>query len=266
MHTLYFLFEVKTGKVFYVGVTGTTLKRRLKRHRYAALSLKADLSYRYQQNCPTKIRSLLLNNIDFGIESLMTFENEDAAFEGEKKYISWAKRIGFSIVNQIDGGTGHRGLVSEGTRLKLSQAGRGRRVRPDVIEKLREANRGFNNPQFGKSPSRETRAKQRKALVGKKNPGLLDPIKKEIWRKNITDNHADVSGVKNPMYGKSGALAPTSKKVEQRSLDGNLLAVFGSAREASRATGVPNANISRCARGLQETSNGFIWRYSTATL
>ncbi|MBA4155817.1 NUMOD1 domain-containing DNA-binding protein [Flavobacterium sp.] len=52
------------------------------------------------------------------------------------------------------------------------------------------------------------------------------------------------------------------KEVLQYSLNGNLLAKYVSASEASRKTGVSKTCITRCCRGEREHSRGFIWEYS----
>ena len=52
------------------------------------------------------------------------------------------------------------------------------------------------------------------------------------------------------------------KEVLQYNLNGNLLARYVSASEASRKTGVSKTCITRCCRGERESSGGFIWKYS----
>lgn len=52
------------------------------------------------------------------------------------------------------------------------------------------------------------------------------------------------------------------KEVLQYSLNGNLLAKYVSASEASRKTGISKTCITRCCRGEREHSGGFIWKYS----
>lgn len=52
------------------------------------------------------------------------------------------------------------------------------------------------------------------------------------------------------------------KEVLQYSLNGNLLARYISASEASRKTGVSKSCITRCCRQEREHSGGFLWKYS----
>lgn len=51
------------------------------------------------------------------------------------------------------------------------------------------------------------------------------------------------------------------KEVLQYSRNGNLLAKYVSASEASRKTGVSKTCITRCCRGEREHSGGFLWKY-----
>lgn len=51
------------------------------------------------------------------------------------------------------------------------------------------------------------------------------------------------------------------KEVVQSFLDGNLVAKYISASEASRETGVSKTCITRCCRGEREQTGGFLWEY-----
>jgi hypothetical protein len=52
------------------------------------------------------------------------------------------------------------------------------------------------------------------------------------------------------------------KEVLQYSLNGNLLARYVSASEASRKTGISKTCITRCCRKERQHSRGFLWEYS----
>ncbi len=52
------------------------------------------------------------------------------------------------------------------------------------------------------------------------------------------------------------------KQVIQHSLNGNILARYISASEASRKTGISKTCITRCCREEREQSGGFLWKYS----
>lgn len=53
-----------------------------------------------------------------------------------------------------------------------------------------------------------------------------------------------------------------SKKVYQYDLDNNFIKVWDSTREVARIFNINNCAISRCCRGKQKTSCGFVWKYN----
>lgn len=61
---------------------------------------------------------------------------------------------------------------------------------------------------------------------------------------------------------KNGLFKPHSKKVEQYTKNGQLLATFDSIKEASRKTGANDRQISCVCKGKRKTSGGFIWKYA----
>ena len=61
--------------------------------------------------------------------------------------------------------------------------------------------------------------------------------------------------------GKFGYENKKSISVSQFNLDGNLIRDFGSAREASRITGINGGNIRNVLRGFKKTAGGYIWKY-----
>jgi hypothetical protein len=71
-----------------------------------------------------------------------------------------------------------------------------------------------------------------------------------------------LTGEKNPMYGRSGALAPTSRKVAQYDLHGELIAIFDSIREAGKKTGIDPRRISEnCRNQKPKRKYQYKWQY-----
>lgn len=99
--------------------------------------------------------------------------------------------------------------------------------------------------------------------------GISGSIPNKNVRKKMSQNHADVSGDKNPMYGRRGELAPffgrtgdkhhASKKV----ICVETGIIYNSIREAERLTGIYNTNISACCRGRyrHKTAGGYHWKH-----
>ena len=67
--------------------------------------------------------------------------------------------------------------------------------------------------------------------------------------------HSDISKFKNKIN------SPSRKSVAQFDLDGNFIGEYLSLREAGQKTGIHKAHISRCCRGTQRTSGGYIWKF-----
>jgi hypothetical protein len=63
------------------------------------------------------------------------------------------------------------------------------------------------------------------------------------------------------MIGKSGSKHPLSKIVLQLDLENNIVAEFGSAREAAQLSKINYGTISNVLIGNGKTAGGFIWKY-----
>lgn len=53
----------------------------------------------------------------------------------------------------------------------------------------------------------------------------------------------------------------TSKKVIQKDMDGNIIAIYPSAKEAHRVTGLSQGHISECCRNETKQYKSFVWQY-----
>lgn len=102
---------------------------------------------------------------------------------------------------------------------------------------ISEARKGANNPMYGKHLSEEHK---RKIAEAEKGRHLSEEHKAKL----------------------SGANHYKAKKVGQYDyLTGKLFGVWDSTSQASRETGVKQANISKCCCGKRKTAGGFIWQY-----
>lgn len=75
--------------------------------------------------------------------------------------------------------------------------------------------------------------------------------------KASTDNN----GIKNPMYGRIGALNPKSKPVIQYCKKGKKINEFDSAATVNRELGFNSSSVSRAAKGKLKTAHGYVWKY-----
>lgn len=168
----------------------------------------------------------------------------------------------------------------------------------DTKQKLSESRVGEKNHRYGTKTSEETKQKIQKTWTeekrkehGLKNSGFLNPIfgkprddetKQKISEKWTEERREqmreDRTGDKNPMFGVRGEehpwwgrshteetiqknkdSQPNSQRVYQYDLEGKYINSFDSYREAGRQLNYDSTPISRCARGKQKTSYGFVW-------
>lgn len=141
---------------------------------------------------------------------------------------------------------------------------------------LRISNRGYLLCDFYKGYRRYTKNIHR--LIAK--AFIPNPENKpEINHKNgnKTDNRVEnlewctrsenmkhlysVLGKKSPGIGRFGKLNHRSKAVAQIK-DGITIAIYDSALEATRQTGVNQGNLSACCRGERTSAGGFLWKYA----
>ena len=143
-----------------------------------------------------------------------------------------------------------------------------------------EHDHGYNWADGGSAykHSIESRKKMSEAHMGMRyNIGV--PFTEERKR-HLSENHADVRGEKNPMYGKKwtaeelairqshrvykyGGENPTARKICQYTMDGELVKVWGSISEASKV--YCRTSIKDCLKGKYKKHKGYIWRYYDET-
>lgn len=136
-------------------------------------------------------------------------------------------KIAYNNVNK-----GHS--VSKETRNKISEALK--KLPPpseQTRKKLSIAHTGENNAMYGKTHTQEAREKISKTHKGK----------------TLSDEHI------------SKIIEAQSIPVAQYSLDGSLIQIWKSAREAARSLDCSANSITQCCKKRLQTANRFIWRY-----
>lgn len=89
----------------------------------------------------------------------------------------------------------------------------------------------------------------------------------EIGGKNAINSEETRKKISQSLKGKyKGAKSPKAKKVYMFSLSGELIAEYGSVREASRANNISNGQIASVCRGEHFIAKGYRWSYDKNNL
>lgn len=96
--------------------------------------------------------------------------------------------------------------------------------------------------------------------------GYIKKLKPSIDRKNpfkpySFDNMQLMTAQENREKGDREKLLLWGKPISQHSLDGMVIGIYGSIKEASRATGINRNNISSVACGKRNQAGGFVWKF-----
>lgn len=182
-HYVYLHRKADTGEAFYVGKGSERVRNKDIRHERAFTANRRNQAW---QNTVRK-HGLV-------VEIIASCESDEFAQEVERQMIAEIGRRNLGrgpLINFTDGGDGHAGiLVSDDLRHKRSENSKGKRSDAWVAS-MRAARKNGGN-----------------GGVVKKGDKLPD-----WWRDRIA---ATKNGTDNPMYGKTGARHPMSRKVRER--------------------------------------------------
>lgn len=119
---------------------------------------------------------------------------------------------------------------------------------------------GYNCRQGGGNKGKHSTESIKKMSESKKGVKFSEEHKRNI--------SISKSGENSPCYGKPKSDAvkkkigmANGKVVQQFDDDGNLIAEYYSAAEASRKIGKPNAHITDCCRGVRKHCQGYVWKF-----
>lgn len=124
------------------------------------------------------------------------------------------------------------GKVSKETLLKMSKAAMG------------------NKNWLGKNHSEETKNKIRMKALGRK---FSDEVNKSKGRKGRVSNRKGIISSDHP----------SSKRISQYSMSGELIKIWECGMDIKRELGYSNGNISMCCNGKMKTAYGFIWKFTS---
>lgn len=227
------------------------------------------------------LRKLLNENVR---PDIILIENEipDAYVEqAEIDYIRLFKCMGADLVNSTDGGDGLRN-PSDDTREKMRKSHLGKKLPPEQIEKIRQANiesyktgkrmsskgilrphyAGVNHPSFGKT---YTMSEEQKKKIGDANRGKSMTTEAKQKSRNshlgkiLTEEHKQKISDSNK--GRAFTLGKYKNKIVQFDTNLNIINIHNGGIAASKATGVQSQLIYTACKGKRKTAGGFIWKY-----
>jgi hypothetical protein len=183
----------------------------------------------------------------YEVEILLDNLTWDEACEKEKEFISLYGRIDLKtgcLANMTDGGDGAiNAIISKEHREKVAEANRKR-----VFTK--EDRKNISIRHTGRVKSEESKKKLSNSL---KNS--------EKFKAAIKINSEKYKGFKHSEESKKKMGASRSKKVIQKTLDGNVIKIWDSASQIEKEILYSQANISKCCKGQYTQSYGFKWEY-----
>lgn len=243
------------GKVFYIGITKQTLKKRLKGHKSKAII----------ENCKfhisNKIRSLEEKNIQYNIEKILESENKNTILQYEIEYIDWCRNNGFDLCNISPGGDHPKFTEETKRKLSLSKNKNIIKLTKDfLMEEYINKKRSPKDIAEDVGCCYETVLKKIKKygiktrkgrLFGEKNPAKRNSVKNKISISKIGKKRHDLS-LRNKIE--------SSKKVGKYK-NNILIETYPSVREAARLIGTKSSAIYNNLSGRSKSAYEFEWRY-----
>jgi hypothetical protein len=248
---IYELIDPRTNETRYIG------KSNKPKDRYSQHLTEKYNSYKC--NWVKQLRYLNLKPILNIIDEVPFIEWEF----WEKFYISLYKTWEVNLTKLSKGGTGGiEHITTEETKQKISKTLMGHLQPKEVVDKAIQS-RKQSSKERGYYHSEESKDKTRQTLIGHevtKETREVMSLKAYEGFKNGTRKISEKQLVR--MKQQTGSLNPASRKVVQYDLEGNLVKVYETCKEASVAViGKEESNISSICKGGGYTVYGFIWRY-----
>lgn len=232
---------------FYIGITGNSLKWRLKGHYRDLLNPKLK-SYKI-----SKLRSLKKANVDVDIELLKEFNTYEDAFLFEIETISRYRQLNIKLCNTTIGGEGYvlykvKMYDKSGNLLK-------------IYNSCQEAADDNNCPE--NCISKICNGKQyflRKSLIFRKEEDTFDKYPTSIPRKNL--NIESRNKLKSTIsVSRKYKNNKEPRLVYQTDLDNNLIRIWNSCEDCSKHFNVAITSIRRVLNKIRPKYKNFKFYY-----
>jgi group I intron endonuclease len=261
---IYVLIDPITNEIKYVGKSDKP-DRRFKKH------LKEDKNT-YKNNWIKSLTSI-------GQEPIMEIMDEVLFSEWsfwEKYWISQLKSWGFKLTNLTEGGDGGNfgylvnkkiseklkgRVLTDEWKENISKSRKGKKLSEKTKNKLSEKLLG-NNRAKGLEHSEDFKLYMSNKFTGKNNPMFgkkhrlesVEKIKKVLSEKN--------KGINNPFYGKKhtqNSKNKMCKKLIQKDLNGNVIKIWDSFKEACESLNLKQPAISNVCNKPNRTYANYKW-------
>jgi hypothetical protein len=206
----------------------------------------------------------IMSKTDYEVEIVLEDLTWEQACEKEKEFIVLYGRKDLKngcLVNMTEGGDGTLGvIVSSETRKKLSNSIKEWNKTRVISEKQRQ----ISSYLFKKLNKNEDF--QKKRIESLRNSEKLKKYYISIKGKPSGYKHTEemklkLSLLKTGLKYTKERLDKVSKKVIQKTIDGEIIKIWDSAKQVQRETPFRQGNISNCCNGKYKQAYGFKWEY-----
>ncbi|MBQ1778448.1 MAG: GIY-YIG nuclease family protein [Acidaminococcaceae bacterium] len=158
---------------------------------------------------------------------------------------------------------------NEEARKKISEAAKRMWSDPEKRQKLCEIQKAVQaKPEIVKRKSEWSKNRYHNDDEYREN--LLTAIRNRMSDPKVKKQYSEMSkkmwatpGHREKMHEKlSGPDSPFAKPVDQFTKDGKFVKRYPSCKIAAEETGTNRSGVTACAKGKQETSGGYVWRYA----
>lgn len=205
-----------------------------------------DRRYDFNISKRTKNKHLKSAIDKYGIENFDICKVYDMAFSKEELDIK--EQLYIEKFNAIENG------------YNLREGGSKGHLTDETKQILSKINTGENHPQYGKHQSQETIEKRRQKIKGTKRT--------DEQKQKMSENHADVSGKNNPMYGKGDLLKGKNNGRAKAVICITTNMVFDTAIEVAKYYGFKaSTSIRFCCNGKYKSAGklpdgtSLIWKF-----